>query len=87
MGCGQSAQERGEARNTFEEATTVFGDSNSITVGDPDHSTVEKREMTIGVSHRANILVVVHTVRDDTIRVIGARRANRKERKHYAENI
>lgn len=53
---------------------------------DPDHSMTEERQITIGMSHKANILVVVHTERGDNIRVISARRANRRERQAYAES-
>jgi len=33
---------------TFQEATTVFGDSLAVTVSDPDHSISEERLITIG---------------------------------------
>src|SRR5438552_1004444 len=35
---------------TFQEATTVFGDSLAVTVSDPDHSVGEGRSITIGQS-------------------------------------
>ena len=71
---------------SFEEATTVFGDANSLTINDPDHSKSESRSITIGNSHAAKILVVVHTERGDNIRIISARRASRRERKSYEES-
>jgi uncharacterized DUF497 family protein len=40
---------------TFEEASTVFGDSFSITIYDPAHSTAEERFITIGTSDRTQV--------------------------------
>ena len=71
---------------TFEEASTVFGDAATLTIPDPAHSVGEIREITIGLSHRANILVVVHTERGDNIRIISARRASQRERETYAKS-
>jgi uncharacterized protein len=69
----------------FEEASTVFGDPLSLTIPDPAHSQVEDRFIILGHSHQAKLLVVVHTERGDNIRIISARRASRKERKHYEQ--
>ncbi|HEY3856576.1 MAG TPA: BrnT family toxin [Verrucomicrobiae bacterium] len=69
----------------FEEATTTFGDSLSLTIPDPDHSQVEDRWIVIGQSHREKLLVVVYTERGDNIRIISARPASRRERKQYEE--
>lgn len=49
----------------FDEASTVFADSLSITISDPDHSDDEERWVTIGLSHRQRLLVVVHTEEDE----------------------
>lgn len=70
---------------TFEEASTVFGDSLSITIADPAHSQAEDRFIILGRSHRQRLLVVVHTERGDRIRLISARRASRNECKQYEE--
>ena len=72
---------------SFDEATTVFGDPLSITIFDPSHSYGEERFIILGHSHRHRLLVVVHTDRGDTIRIISARRASRGERKSYEERI
>jgi uncharacterized DUF497 family protein len=37
-------------RITFEEAPTVFGDPPATTVPDPEHSDIEKRWLTTGLS-------------------------------------
>lgn len=70
---------------TFEEATTVFGDPRAITIQShvPNN---EKRLITIGKSSAGYlIIVVVHTDRNDRIRIISARTASRSERKQYSE--
>lgn len=70
---------------SFEEASTVFGDPLSLTIPDPAHSQAEDRWIVLGQSHQQKLLVVVHTERGDNIRIISARRANRRERKSYEE--
>ena len=70
---------------SFDEATTVFRDTLSITIADPDHSDSEDRFIDIGMSHRMQLLVVSYTERKDKIRIISARRATRAERKSYEE--
>ena len=72
-------------RVSFEEAATVFGDPLSRTIEDPQHSAQEERFVTIGGSNQRRLLVVVHTDRGDTIRIISARTATRRERKSYEE--
>jgi hypothetical protein len=70
----------------FREATTVFRDTLSSTICDPDHSTpTEERELTIGLSHRQRLLVVAHCKRGGRIRIINARPATRRERTEYEE--
>jgi uncharacterized DUF497 family protein len=72
-------------RVSFNEAATVFGDFLSTTFPDPDHSIEESRYITIGLSHQGRLLIVAHTDRNDTIRIISARKATRSERKFYEE--
>ena len=59
----------------FEEAATVFRDSLSATGLDPDHSFDEERFVTFGVSTSGRLLLIAHTERGDTIRIISARPA------------
>ena len=70
---------------TFEEAATVFADPLSLTISDPAHSQGEERFIILGKSHAGKLLVVVHTERGDNLRIISARRASRRERKHHEE--
>lgn len=71
---------------SFDEAREVFADPLSLTSEDPDHSIDEIRILIIGVSNRGRLLVVSHTVDDDRIRLIGARRATPRERFEYEED-
>jgi uncharacterized DUF497 family protein len=69
----------------FSEALTVFGDPLSVTGYDPRHADDEDRFLTMGVSVDGRLLVVSHTDRGDTVRVISAREATRRERKDYED--
>jgi uncharacterized DUF497 family protein len=70
---------------SFEEAATVFGDPLSITVPDPDHSGTERRFVILGMSVMHRLLVVVHTERGHSIRIISARQATSRERRSHEE--
>jgi uncharacterized DUF497 family protein len=70
---------------SFHEATTVFADPLSITISDPDHSSVEMRFLDLGLSYLGRVLVVSYTERGSKIRLISARLATRNERKRYEE--
>ena len=70
---------------SFHEVSSVFGDPLAITFSDPDHSEEEDRFLTFGHSSEGHLLVVSHTDRGETTRIISARRATRKERKLYEE--
>ena len=70
---------------SFEEAETVFYDSLSLTVPDPVHSDEENRFVITGFSDKQRQLVIVHTDRDDKIRIISARLATPSERKRYEQ--
>jgi len=70
---------------TFEEASTALEDELSLTGDDPDHSSVEARLITFGVSSTGRLLAVSHTEWGERIRIISARPATRAERKLYEE--
>lgn len=70
---------------SFAEASTAFDDPLGITAFDPDHSDIEERFIIVGTSHAGRLLLVAHTERGDTIRIISARTLTRAERKTYAE--
>ncbi len=69
---------------TFEEGSTVFKDTLSITIHEDEHSsTYEQRYITIGMSLRGRLQVVVHCDRGQNIRIISVRPATRRERRMY----
>ena len=72
-------------RISFDEAASVLEDPLSTTYPDEAHSEEETRFLTVGASHRGRVLVVAHMDRNDTIRIITARRATRREREFYEQ--
>ncbi len=68
---------------SFDEASTVFEDTLSVTYPDPDHSKQEERYLIIGNSSKFQILVISHTYRSKAIRIISARQATKRERRFY----
>ena len=71
---------------SFDEASSAFKDTLSLTIYDPLHSEDENRHILIGNSYQNRLLVIVHTGRGDKIRIISARKATKHERKQYEEN-
>jgi hypothetical protein len=70
---------------SFDEASSVFSDPLSLTVPDPEHSETEERSITIGMSQRRRLVVVVHTDRGAAIRIISARLSSRAEMRDYED--
>ncbi len=70
---------------SFEEAKTVFTDEFGRLMSDPDHSEVgEDRFLLLGASIHSRLLVVCHCIRqENSIRIISARKADKRERKLY----
>ena len=70
---------------SFNEAKTVFYDEKARLIADPEHSNSEDRFIILGMSHKARLLVVIHTYKeqDELIRIISARKATKNESKHY----
>ena len=70
---------------SFDEAKTVFYDEEALVIDDPEHSEEEERFIILGLSFRANLLVVCHCCRDSDpiIRIITARKATRTETGYY----
>jgi uncharacterized DUF497 family protein len=72
---------------SFDDAVTVFLDANALDGPDLQHSTAEARFRRLGRSADGRVLMVAYTLRrrDDaeTIRLISARRASRRERAAY----
>lgn len=70
---------------SFEEAKSVFYDDDALLRDDPDHSESEERFVILGISEKANMLVVCHCYRqsETVIRLISARKATKQETKQY----
>jgi uncharacterized DUF497 family protein len=70
---------------SFEEARSAFLDENARVMPDPEHSEEEERFVLLGLSTSLRILVVCHCYRqkDEVIRIISARKADREEQRQY----
>lgn len=74
---------------SFEEASSAFYDENGLVIADPDHSEIEERFILLGMSLRLRVLTVCHCFRSDdqTVRIISARKATRRESLHYRNSL
>jgi uncharacterized DUF497 family protein len=71
---------------SFAEAVTALEDDFAFTREDPAAGE-ELRFVTLGLSNRANLLVVVYTYREpDAIRLISAWKANKRQRTLYEKD-
>jgi hypothetical protein len=73
---------------SFEEAKTLFNDPLLVTFLDENHSDIEERFISIGISAHNRTLLVVHADQRETadnliIRIISCRKATPSERKSY----
>lgn len=68
------------------QAEESFLDENSLILDDIEHSTKEERYLLIGKDHQGIVLYIVFTQRNNKVRVISARIANKKERRFYEQN-
>jgi uncharacterized DUF497 family protein len=82
---GKASANLRKHRIDFHEAATVLNDPLSTTFPDRDHSSQEQRFVTVGMSSRERILVVVHAEEGSNVRIISARPATRQERRFYEE--
>jgi uncharacterized protein len=71
---------------SFEEAKSVFGDPLARISEDKERSTFEDRWHIIGYSKFNQILIVAYTERNNVIRIITSRKANKTEIKNYEKN-
>lgn len=73
---------------SFDEAKTVFYDSNALYEYDEEHSITEERFKIIGASYKERILIVCHCIRyNDIIRIYSAREADADEQEQYYKKI
>jgi len=84
-----SEKARGNLRKrgvAFEEAATVFADPREMMSHDESHSRPEEdRFVSLGLSARERLLVVVYCERGDRVRIISARLATRQETGRYRQ--
>ena len=52
---------------------------------DEEHSDDEERYISIGMSNKSHLLMVAHTERGQTVRIISARKATKNEETFYQE--
>lgn len=71
---------------TPSEAEEIFLDEYAVGVVDIKHSDKENRHIIIGQTAERETLFVVFTERRSNIRIISARRANRKEKNIYEQH-
>lgn len=69
----------------FSEATEAFGDNQSSSVPDPDHSVDEERYLIFGMTKQGRHLVVSYTEREGRVRLISARQMTPRERRAYEQ--
>ncbi len=71
----------------FEKASRVFYDDDRLEIWDKKHSESEDRYITIGlIEEIVSVVTVVYTPRNETIRIISARKATNNERKRYYDS-
>lgn len=68
---------------SFREAASVFGDPLALTFDDPDHSIGEHRSLTFGTTRTGKLVIVSHTERNGSMRIISARLMQKHERDIY----
>ena len=68
-------------------AKTVFNDPALVTYPDIAHSDTELRFVNIGQSDRCRMLIVIHTERDDSTRIISSRKATTAEGAIYDQGL
>ena len=79
----KAAENLRKHRVDFEEAASIFDDDLMITEADWVHSEEEDRYVSLGLSSKNRLLVVIYTERVRTIRIISAREPTAKEKRSY----
>jgi len=70
----------------FADAVIALEDENALTIEDPEHN--ELRFKTLGMGPTLNVLFVVHCEQsENSIRIISARKADKKETKVYFQDF
>ena len=72
-------------RVDFADAATIFEDERAMILAEENPE--EERYVTIAKDPLGRVLVVVHTIRSDRIRIISARRATSRECAEYEQAL
>lgn len=83
---GKNQANHSKHRIRFEEASVIFAGP-VLTAPDDRHDYGEMRFISYGQLNALVVIAVVHTSRRGQIRLIPARKANRKERRAYYEYL
>ena len=85
----KAAENLGKHGVSFEEAKSVFLDEKAVEFYDDEHSEWEDRFLLLGVSKDLKLLLVCHCFKESEpiIRIISARKATKKESKHYTGEL
>ncbi len=70
----------------FEDAPVVFSSPRRITWGDTRQDYGERREITMG-ELAGRLVIIVHTKRGSSIRIISMRKANEREQRWFKERF
>ena len=68
----------------FADAVAALEDGTALTMRDP-YPEDEERWITLGMDAFGRVLVVIYTWRGESVRLISARNATRRERRRYEE--
>ncbi len=77
----KAAENLRKHRVDFADAETALRDEMALTMRDDDPD--EERFVALGMDALGRLLVVVYEWREDDVRLISARKANRSERRQY----
>ena len=83
---GKAAENLRKHNVDFADAIIALEDENALTIEDPDYN--EQRFKTLGMGPSLNILFVVHREpSENCIRIISARKSDRKETEQYYQGL
>ena len=67
----------------FADVVTLFENDDTLSMPDEDADRDEERYIAIGFDAHLQIVVVAYTLLSDTVRIISARRATKREKKIF----
>ncbi|MDR3341969.1 MAG: BrnT family toxin [Treponema sp.] len=84
----KNEENKSKHKLSFEKASEVYADPFTMEQYDEAHSTeTEERHTVIGIVNKVVVIFLVTTEQGDRIRIISARKAERKEQEAYYEHI